>query len=42
MTSTAKRLSSAVEALEKLFERIQITRKIARIIGGNGNLPERL
>lgn len=39
MTSTAKRLGSALEALEKLLERINITRKIARIIGGNGNLP---
>ena len=42
MTSTAKRLSSALEALEKLLERIHITRKIARIIGGNGNLPKSL
>ena len=42
MTSTAKRLSSALEALEKLLERIHITRKIARIIGGNGNLPKPL
>jgi ATP-dependent Lon protease len=42
MTSTAKRLSSALEALEKLVERIRITRKIASIIGGNGNLPKPL
>lgn len=42
MTSTAKRLSKAVEALEKLFERLNITRKIERIIGGNGNLPKSL
>ena len=42
MTSTAKRLSAALKALEKLLERIQITRKIARIIGGNGNLPKSL
>jgi Lon protease-like protein len=42
MTSTAKRLSAALEALEKLLERIEITRKIARIIGGNGNLPKSL
>ena len=42
MTSTAKRLSSGLKALEKLFERIQINRKIARIIGGNGDLPKSL
>ena len=42
MTSTSKRLSAALEALEKLLERIQITRKIERIIGGNGNLPKTL
>ena len=42
MTSTSKRLSAALEALEKLLERIQITRKIERIIGGNGNLPKSL
>lgn len=42
MTSTAKRLSKAAEALEKLFERLTITSKIERIIGGNGNLPKSL
>jgi Lon protease-like protein len=42
MTSTAKRLNKAVEALEKLFERLTVTRKIERIIGGNGNLPKSL
>lgn len=42
MTSTAKRLRKAVEALETLFERLSITRKIERIIGGNGNLPKSL
>jgi len=42
MTSTAKRLSKAVEALETLFERLTITRKIERIIGGNGHLPKSL
>ena len=42
MTSTAQRLRKAVEALETLFERLSITRKIERIIGGNGNLPKSL
>ncbi|MGD2023697.1 MAG: LON peptidase substrate-binding domain-containing protein [Desulfobacterales bacterium] len=42
MTSTPKRLRKAVEALETLFERLSITRKIERIIGGNGNLPKSL
>ena len=42
MTSTAKRLSKAVEALETLFERLTLTRKIERIIGGNGHLPKSL
>lgn len=42
MTSTARRLNKAVQALEALFERLTITRKIERIIGGNGNLPKSL
>lgn len=42
MTSTARRLRKAGEALEKLFERLSITREIERIIGGNGNLPRSL
>ena len=42
MTSTANRLRKAVEALEKLFERLSITREIERIMGGNGNLPPSL
>ena len=42
MTSTVQRLRKAVEALETLFERLSITRKIERIIGGNGNLPKSL
>lgn len=42
MTSTAERLRKAVKALETLFERLSITRKIERIIGGNGNLPKSL
>lgn len=40
MTSTSRRLNAALEALEKTLERIEITRKIERIIGGNGNLPK--
>jgi len=39
MTSTAQRLRKAVSALEKLAERLTITREIERIIGGNGQLP---
>ena len=42
MTSTAQRLHTAVEALEKLAERLSTTREIERIIGGNGQLPESL
>jgi Lon protease-like protein len=42
MTSTAKRLRKALQALETLFERLNLTRKIERIIGGNGNLPKSL
>jgi len=42
MTSTPTRLSKAAEALEKLFERLTLSRKIERIIGGNGDLPESL
>ena len=42
MRSTAKRLGKAAEALEKLFERLTLTRKIERIISGNGNLPKSL
>ena len=40
MTSTSRRLNAALEALEKTLERIEITRKIERIIVGNGNLPK--
>ena len=42
MTSTSKRLRKAVEALEKLAERLSITREIERIIGGNGKLSKSL
>jgi ATP-dependent Lon protease len=39
MKSTARRLRKAVSALEKLAERLRITREIERIIDGNGQLP---
>jgi Lon protease-like protein len=42
MTSTSRRLRKAVEALEKMVERVSITREIERIIGGNGKLPKSL
>jgi Lon protease-like protein len=40
MTSTSLRLRKAVKALEKMVERLSITREIERIIGGNGKLPK--
>jgi Lon protease-like protein len=42
MTDTARRLEKAATALEKLVHRLKITREIERIIGGNGNLPQKL
>ena len=42
MTSTSLRLRKAVKALEKMVERLSITRVIERIIGGNGKLPKSL
>jgi Lon protease-like protein len=42
MTSTSMRLRKAVKALEKLAERLSITREIERIIGGNGKLSKSL
>jgi len=42
MTSPSRRLRKAVKALEKIAERLSITREIERIIGGNGKLPESL
>lgn len=42
MTSTSLRLRKAVKALEKMIERLSITREIERIIGGNGKLPKSL
>ena len=42
ITSTSLRLRKAVKALEKMVERLSITREIERIIGGNGKLPKSL
>lgn len=42
MTDTAKRLEKTATALEKLVHRLKITHEIERIIGGNGNLPQKL
>ncbi len=42
MAVTVKRLQKTAQALEQLVHRLTITRKIERIIGGNGNLPESL
>ena len=42
LTSTSLRLRKAVKALEKMVERLRITREIERIIGGNGKLPKSL
>lgn len=42
MTSPSRRLRKTVNALEKIAERLSITREIERIIGGNGKLSESL
>ena len=39
MTSCRQRLSKCVEALSKILKRFQLTRKIEKIIGGNGKPP---
>ena len=39
MTSCKERLSKCVEALSKILKRFQLTRKIEKIIGGNGKPP---
>jgi hypothetical protein len=41
MTDTARRLEKTATALEKLVHRLKITHEIERIIGGNGNLPQK-
>ena len=38
MTSTRERLKKSVESLENIIERMKITAKIHKIIGGNGNI----
>ena len=40
MTSSSQRLSKCIEALSKIQERFMLTRKIEKIIGGNGKPPE--
>jgi len=40
MTSTAERLQKAAEALARILERVQVTRQIQKIIGGNGQPPK--
>ena len=42
MTFTSQRLRKTVESLEKMVERLSITREIERIIGGDGKLPKSL
>ncbi len=42
MTSTSTRLEKGIAAMEKVVERLGLTREIERIIGGNGHLPEDL
>jgi Lon protease-like protein len=38
MTSTTDRLKQSVSLLEKVVDRMKVTREIERVIGGNGNL----
>lgn len=40
MTSSLERLRKSVEALARIVERIQLTQKIEKIIGGNGHPPD--
>jgi Lon protease-like protein len=40
MTSSAERLEKSVEALAKIVERLQLTKTIQKIIGGNGHPPD--
>ena len=42
MTSTRRRLEKGVAALEKVTQRLRLTREIERIIGGNGHPPDAL
>jgi Lon protease-like protein len=40
MTSSQERLKKSLEALAQILERIQLTRQIKKIIGGNGHPPD--
>ncbi len=40
MTSSMERLKKSVESLARIVERIQLTQKIEKIIGGNGHPPK--
>jgi Lon protease-like protein len=40
MTSSMERLRKSVEALARIVERIQLTQRIEKIIGGNGHPPK--
>jgi len=40
MTSSMERLRKSVEALARIVERLQLTQKIEKIIGGNGHPPK--
>ena len=42
MTSTRTRLEKGIAAMEKAMDRLRLTRRIERIIGGNGHPPEAL
>jgi Lon protease-like protein len=40
MTSSMERLRKSVEALARIVERVQLTQRIEKIIGGNGHPPK--
>jgi Lon protease-like protein len=40
MTSVNARLKRSVEALDRISSRMKLTNEIARIVGGNGHLPD--
>ena len=42
MTSTRTRLEKGIAAMEEAMERLRLTHRIERIIGGNGHPPEEL
>jgi Lon protease-like protein len=41
MLSSSERLQKGVEALIQIFERVQVTEQIQKIIGGNGHPPKK-